>query len=115
MVVPSLDKPNLAGIWQAVTPASFDIQDHQAQPGVPAPYPPWARDKQKYIEANLNDPVQEEFIDPQARCRPDGPSARRSGIPCTFIKRFAAQRRPFLKANSRLPVCGGSNLTSTGL
>ena len=78
MVVPSLDKPNLAGIWQAVTPANFDIQDHQDQPGVPAPYQPWARDKQKYIEANLNDPVQEEFIDPQARCLPDGPSARRS-------------------------------------
>ncbi len=37
------------------------------------PYQPWAREKQKYIEANINEPVKEEFIDPQARCLPDGP------------------------------------------
>ena len=37
------------------------------------PYQPWARAKQKYIEANITEPVKEEFIDPQARCLPDGP------------------------------------------
>ena len=44
--------PNLNGIWQVLNTASWDIQDHQAQLGVPAgqgvvegnelPYQPWA-------------------------------------------------------------------------
>jgi len=62
-------KPNIAGIWQAVTPANFDIQDHQAQPGVPAgqgvvegneiPYQPWALAKKKtnYEQRNQLDTV----------------------------------------------------------
>src|SRR5215510_3570638 len=29
-------KPNLQGIWQVINTASWDIQDHQAQLGVPA-------------------------------------------------------------------------------
>src|SRR5689334_16793554 len=29
-------KPNLQGIWQVLTTASWDIQDHQARLGVPA-------------------------------------------------------------------------------
>jgi hypothetical protein len=29
-------KPDFSGIWQALTTANFDIQDHSAQPGVPA-------------------------------------------------------------------------------
>jgi len=29
-------KPDLNGIWQALTTANFDIQDHAAAPGVPA-------------------------------------------------------------------------------
>ena len=37
------------------------------------PYQAWAREKQKYIQANINEPVKPEFIDPQARCLPDGP------------------------------------------
>ena len=46
-------KPDLNGIWQALTAANFDIQDHAAAPGVPAgqgivegneiPYQPSAR------------------------------------------------------------------------
>ena len=36
------------------------------------PYQPWAREKQKYIEGNIDKPGQAEFIDPQARCFPDG-------------------------------------------
>ena len=45
-------QPNLNGIWQTLTTASWDIQDHSAQVGVPAgqgvvegneiPYQPWA-------------------------------------------------------------------------
>ncbi len=37
------------------------------------PYQPWARAKQKEIEANIDTPTNQEFIDPQARCLPDGP------------------------------------------
>jgi hypothetical protein len=50
-------KPDLSGIWQAVTSASWDIQDHHAQRGVPAgpsivdggeiPYQPWAAAKKR--------------------------------------------------------------------
>jgi len=50
-------KPDLSGIWQAVNTAAWDIQDHQAQKGVPAgigvvegneiPYQPWAAAKKK--------------------------------------------------------------------
>ena len=29
-------KPNLQGIWQALSPAAWDLQDHQARLGVPA-------------------------------------------------------------------------------
>jgi len=50
-------KPDLSGIWQAVTSAAWDIQDHHAQRGVPAgpgvvdggeiPYQPWAAAKKR--------------------------------------------------------------------
>jgi hypothetical protein len=36
------------------------------------PYQPWARTKQQYILANIDKPTKQEFIDPQARCFPDG-------------------------------------------
>ena len=46
------DKPDLNGVWQAFTTASWDIEDHNAEKGVPAgqgivkggglPYQPWA-------------------------------------------------------------------------
>ena len=45
-------RPNLNGIWQVLNTAAWDIQDHQAQVGIPAgqgvvegneiPYQPWA-------------------------------------------------------------------------
>jgi hypothetical protein len=45
-------KPNLQGIWQALSPAAWDLQDHHARLGVPPgqgvvdgneiPYQPWA-------------------------------------------------------------------------
>src|SRR5262245_5343815 len=50
-------RPDLNGIWQALTSASWDIQDHSARPGVPAgqgivdggelPYQGWAFEKKK--------------------------------------------------------------------
>jgi hypothetical protein len=65
-------KPNINGIWQALTSANWDIQDHAAKPGpivamgafgaIPAglgiveggeiPYQPWAAEKQKENAAN---------------------------------------------------------------
>lgn len=49
--------PNLNGIWQTVNTASYDIQDHSAQKGIPGgqgvvvgndiPYQPWALAKKK--------------------------------------------------------------------
>jgi hypothetical protein len=72
-------KPNLNGVWQALTSASWDIQDHAAKPSpvvamgalgaMPAgqgiveggeiPYQPWAAEKQKENAANwlARDPV----------------------------------------------------------
>jgi hypothetical protein len=50
-------KPNLQGIWQALSPAAWDIQDHPGQLGVPPgqgivdgndiPYQPWALAKKQ--------------------------------------------------------------------
>jgi hypothetical protein len=37
------------------------------------PYQPWARAKQQDIQAHIDTPVKQEYIDPQARCLPDGP------------------------------------------
>jgi len=36
------------------------------------PYQPWARAKQQYTEAHILKPVRQEFVDPMARCLPDG-------------------------------------------
>jgi hypothetical protein len=65
-------KPNLAGVWQVLNTAWWDIQDHQAQPGVPAgtgvvedgeiPYQPWAAAKKKQnFEHRAT-------ADPESRC-----------------------------------------------
>src|ERR1700749_2838314 len=49
--------PDFSGIWQALTTASWDLEDHSAEEGVPAgpsvvqdgeiPYQPWALAKKK--------------------------------------------------------------------
>jgi hypothetical protein len=50
-------KPDLSGVWQAMSAAAWNIQDHEAQKGVPAgrgvvdgndiPYQPWAAERRK--------------------------------------------------------------------
>ena len=55
-------KPDFSGIWQTFTTANLDMQDHPAQPGVPAaegivlgnelPYQPWALAKKQDNFAN---------------------------------------------------------------
>lgn len=55
-------RPNLQGIWQVLSPAAWDIQDHPARLGVPAgqgvvegndiPYQPWALAKKRENFAN---------------------------------------------------------------
>ena len=65
-------KPDLNGVWQALTPADWDIQDHAARLGVPAgqgivagndiPYQPAARAKK---DENFRRTSTE---DPEAKC-----------------------------------------------
>jgi hypothetical protein len=65
-------KPDLSGFWQVLNTAAWDIQDHVAQPGIPAgqgvvegnelPYQPWAAEKKKSNFANRA------TADPEAKC-----------------------------------------------
>jgi hypothetical protein len=65
-------RPDLSGFWQVLNTAAWDIQDHSAQPGVPAgqgvvdgneiPYQPWAAEKQKENFANRA------TADPASKC-----------------------------------------------
>jgi hypothetical protein len=65
-------KPDLSGIWQVMNTAAWDIQDHQAQKGVPAgqgvvegnelPYTPAALEKKK---ANV---ASRATADPETKC-----------------------------------------------
>jgi hypothetical protein len=65
-------KPDLSGVWQAVTTANWNIQAHAADDGVPAglgvvegdviPYQPWAAEKK---EANQKDRA---AADPETKC-----------------------------------------------
>ncbi len=88
-------QPDISGYWDPAIGGTYSLTNPsrggvglQDQLGIPRkknpsriidpadgeiPYLPWAREKQKYIAANINEPVKEEFIDPQARCLPDGP------------------------------------------
>ena len=55
-------KPDFSGVWQVLNSAAYDIEDHHAQPGVPAgtgvvvggeiPYQPWALEQKKRNYAN---------------------------------------------------------------
>jgi hypothetical protein len=65
-------RPDLSGVWQVLNTAVWDIQDHSAQPGIPAgqgvvdgneiPYQPWAA-KQK--QENFGNRA---TADPEAKC-----------------------------------------------
>src|ERR1700692_2789105 len=93
---PRLDgHPDLNGIWQAITTANWDIQDHDAQPGLhpelegaydaqppgqgiveggEIPYQPWALAKKKENVANRavvdvsNNVKRHETGDPELKC-----------------------------------------------
>jgi hypothetical protein len=79
-------KPDLSGIWQVFSPANLDIQDHRAQPGVPAgqgivegnaiPYIPEALAKKK---ANYQNRA---TADPESKCYlPGVPRITYEGLP----------------------------------
>ena len=65
-------------------PTRWDVAKHEGKTGPirpsrivdpqdgQVPYQPWARAKQQGIEANIERPTKQEYIDPQARCFPDG-------------------------------------------
>lgn len=52
------------------------------------PYQPWARAKQKYIQANVDNPTKQEHLDPQERCFLDGP------VRDTFHYEFKIEQYP---------------------
>jgi len=64
--------PDLSGYWQVLNTAAWNIQDHSAQPGIPAgqgvvdgneiPYQPWAAEKKKENFANRA------TADPESKC-----------------------------------------------
>jgi len=79
-------RPDLSGIWQVLNTANYDIQDHQAQKGVPAgqgvvegneiPYQPWAAAKRKDNFANRA------TLDPESKCYlPGVPRITYAGLP----------------------------------
>jgi hypothetical protein len=67
-------KPDLSGVWQVLTTAAWDIQDHQAGLGVPAgqgvvegndiPYQPWAlaKKQENFKNRRTADPVTKCFM-----------------------------------------------------
>jgi len=105
------DRPNLHGLWQALTEANWDIQAHAAQPGPPQfgalyaepagpgivegneiPYQPWAMAKKKEnFEKRLTrvntDGVRLEPLDPEAKCYlPGVPRANYMPFPFEIIQ-----------------------------
>ncbi len=93
-------KPNLSGIWQAMTEANWDVRPHQARPGPPQfgalfaepaslgivegneiPYQPWAAAKQKENFAKRWE------LDPEAKCyMPGVPRATYMPFPFQIIQ-----------------------------
>jgi hypothetical protein len=92
-------KPNLSGIWQALTEANWDIRPHQARPGPPQfgalfaepaglgivdgeiPYQPWAAAKQQENFAKRWE------LDPEAKCfMPGVPRATYMPFPFQIIQ-----------------------------
>lgn len=65
-------KPDLSGFWQAMTTANYNIQDHSAEPGVPAgqgivegdeiPYQDWA------LEQKRKNYFSRATLDPETKC-----------------------------------------------
>ena len=55
-------RPDLSGVWQVLNTASYDVEDHQAEPGIPAgagvvvggeiPYQAWALQQRKKNQAD---------------------------------------------------------------
>lgn len=122
-------RPNLNGLWQAMTPASWDIQDHAAKPGavvsmgalgaIPAgvgiveggeiPYQPWAAKKQQENAAHWL------ALDPVVKCyMPGVPRANYMPFPFQIVQtsddiliayEFAsATRTIYMKNNTESPV-----------
>lgn len=105
------DRPNLHGLWQALTEANWDIQAHAAQPGPPQfgalyaepagpgivegneiPYQPWAMAKkmenfEKRLTRVNTDGVRLEPLDPEAKCYlPGVPRANYMPFPFEIIQ-----------------------------
>lgn len=84
-------KPDLSGIWQVLSTASWDLEDHSADEGVPAgqsvveggdiPYQPWAAAKKKENSANR------QKLDPLSKCyMPGVPRATYMPFPFKIVQ-----------------------------
>lgn len=84
-------KPDFSGIWQALTTASWDLEDHSAEEGVPAgqsvveggeiPYQAWAAAKKKENYANRR------TLDPLSKCfMPGVPRATYMPFPFQIVQ-----------------------------
>jgi hypothetical protein len=84
-------KPNFSGVWQALSPAGWDLQDHSAQLGIQPgqgvvvggeiPYQPWALKKKQENAANRI------TADPLRRCfLPGVPRATYLGVPFEIVQ-----------------------------
>jgi hypothetical protein len=111
-------KPELSGIWQVLNSANYDIQDHQAQKGVPAgqgivegneiPYQPWALAKKK-----ANYEKREQLDTVPTRCfLPGVPRINYLGLPfqifqdskdITILYEYAHANRDIYLANAKHP------------
>ena len=102
--------PDLNGIWQAITTANWDIQDHDAQPGLhpelegaydaqppgqgivvggEIPYQPWAlaKKKENFDKRLTADPFHLDTGDPEAKCYlPGVPRATYMNFPFQIIQ-----------------------------
>jgi len=77
----SLTFPSNGGTGEVIRNLSLQDAGHEV-PAWPSrvidpadgqiPYQPWARAKQKAVEANIDWPTKQEHLDPQGRCFPDG-------------------------------------------
>jgi len=91
-------QPDVQGFWEATVGGTYDLTDprrgggrlgellneHKGiarakkpsrivdPPDGKVPYLPWAAAKQQDIAAHVDEPTKQEYVDPQARCLPDG-------------------------------------------
>jgi hypothetical protein len=110
-------KPDLSGIWQALTPAEWNLEPHQASRNTPAglgvvrgnviPYQPWALEKRKenYQNRATADPARRCFMPgiPRANYLPHPFQIFQAEDQLTFIYEFGETVRTIHANGSKHP------------